>query len=72
MRVEVLDESGAVIAPFSRDACVPVTANGTRQRITWNNVPSLAAVKNRKVRLRFSMTYGQTLCLLGQRETDRP
>ncbi|HTH26482.1 MAG TPA: hypothetical protein VL919_15290, partial [Vicinamibacterales bacterium] len=59
LRAEVLDESGAVIAPFSRDACVPLTANGTKQRMTWSNVPSLAAVRNRKVRLRFSMTYGQ-------------
>jgi hypothetical protein len=59
LRAEVLDESGAVIAPFSRDACVPITANGTKQRLTWSNVPSLAAVKNRKVRFRFSMTYGQ-------------
>ena len=59
LRVEVLDESGTVIAPFSRDACVPITANGTKQRITWSNVPSLAAVRNRRVRLRFLMTYGQ-------------
>jgi hypothetical protein len=59
LRAEVLDESGAVIVPFSSEACVPITANGTKQRITWSNVPSLAALKNRKVRLRFSMTYGQ-------------
>ena len=30
LRVEVLDESGTVIAPFTRDACVPITANGTQ------------------------------------------
>jgi hypothetical protein len=59
LRAEVLDEAGAVIAPFAREVCVPVSANGTRQRLTWRNAPSLAAVKNRQVRLRFSMTYGQ-------------
>ena len=59
LRVEVLDESGAVIAPFSSGECVPVTGNGTKQRITWSQAPSLAAVRNRKVRLRFSMTYGR-------------
>ncbi len=59
LRAEVLDESGNVIAPFTRDACVPIAADGTKQPITWRNVPSLAAVKNRRVRLRFSMTYGQ-------------
>jgi hypothetical protein len=59
LRAEVLDESGSVIPPFSRDACVPITGNGTRQHLTWRNVPSLAAVRNRKVRLRFSMTYGR-------------
>ena len=56
---EVLDESGTVIAPFTRAACLPIVEDGTKQRITWSNVPSLAAVKNRKVRLRFSMTYGR-------------
>ena len=59
LRAEILDESGQVIAPYSRDACVPVTANGTRQRITWQHAPSLAVVRNRKVRLRLTMTYGQ-------------
>ena len=59
LRAEVLDEAGAVIAPFSREACRPITGNGTRQRIAWTSVPSLAPVKNRKVRLRFSLTYGQ-------------
>jgi hypothetical protein len=59
LRAEVLDESGAVLAPFSSDACVPITANGTKQRIAWSNASSLAVLKNRKVRLRFSMTYGR-------------
>jgi len=59
LRAEVLDESGQVIAPFTRDACVPIAANGTKQRIAWTNVPSLAAVTNRRVRLRFSITYGE-------------
>jgi hypothetical protein len=59
LRAEILDEAGNVIAPFTRDACVPIAADGTRQRIRWRNVASLAAVKHRQVRVRFSMTYGQ-------------
>ncbi|HEX6164825.1 MAG TPA: hypothetical protein VFZ31_15760 [Vicinamibacterales bacterium] len=59
LRAEVLDEAGTVIAPFTLDRCAPLKTNGTKQRITWSNVGSLAAVKNRRVRLRFSMSYGQ-------------
>jgi hypothetical protein len=59
LRAEVLDDRGAVIQPFSRENCVAVTADGTRQRITWKNGASLAALANRPVRLRFSLTYGR-------------
>ena len=58
MRVEVLDRSGAVIAPFTADACMPISTNGTKLAVSWGKA-SLADLAGREVRLRFTMTRGQ-------------
>ncbi|MBY0493519.1 MAG: glycosyl hydrolase family 32 [Cyanobacteria bacterium] len=59
LRAEVLDDSGNAIAPFTIDACAPYGGDSTKQRITWSSAPSLAAIRHRRVRLRFAMTRGQ-------------
>ena len=56
--VEVLDEAGKVIAPFSVENCVSVAGDATRQRVTWNGAADLAALAGQPVRLRFSLTNG--------------
>ena len=58
LRVEVLDRAGKVIAPFTRDACAPVTGNGTRLGVKWS-AGSLGDVQSQEVRLRFSLTRGR-------------
>jgi hypothetical protein len=57
LRVEVLDAGGRVLAPFTRDQCRPVTANGTRLPVTWEK-GSLGDLVGQDVRLRFSLTRG--------------
>jgi hypothetical protein len=58
LRVEVLDRGGRSVAPFTRDACRPVTINGTRVAVTWQK-GSLSDLAGQEVRLRFSMTRGR-------------
>lgn len=58
LRAEVLDQSGRVLAPFNRDASIPVTGNGTRLAVNWTK-GSLADVASQEVRLRFTMTRGR-------------
>jgi hypothetical protein len=58
LRVEVLDEAGKVIAPFSADNCIPVSADNTRQRIIWKTKDTLDALSGRPVRLRFLLSNG--------------
>jgi hypothetical protein len=58
LRVEILDESGQVIAPFSRDRCVAATGDGTKLPITWAQ-GSLRSLAGRTVRVRFVMTRGR-------------
>jgi hypothetical protein len=58
LRAEILDRDGRVIAPFAREACAPVTGNGTRLAVTWSK-GTLKDLASEVVRLRFSMTRGR-------------
>lgn len=58
LRVEVLDRQGRVLAPFTRDACIPITASGTRVPVGWAK-GSIAELAGQPVRFRFSMTRGR-------------
>lgn len=58
-RAEVLDESDQVIAPFSRDNCVPISADKTLQLVRWKDASELAAVAGKPVKFRFYLRNGQ-------------
>ena len=55
IRAEVLDEAGKAVAPFTRDACGPIRADGTRQWVRWQGAADLSAVAGRPVRFRFHL-----------------
>lgn len=57
LRVEVLDRQGRVVTPFTREACEPLRASGTRQPITWRGA-SLGAIAGQPVRFRFTLSGG--------------
>lgn len=59
VRVDVLDEAGRVIAPFSAERCRPVRGDGTRLAVSWEDAADLAAVADRPVRLRFTLSDGR-------------
>ncbi|MCP4641318.1 MAG: hypothetical protein GY851_12825, partial [bacterium] len=52
IRVEVLDEDGAVMAPFSHNRCVEVAQNGVRIPVRWQDAEVLGELKDRPVQLR--------------------
>jgi hypothetical protein len=53
LRVEVLDEQGRVIEPFTKTVCVPVAVNSTLTQVKWNGNSSLAGTSGKPVRFRF-------------------
>lgn len=55
LRVEVLDEGGRVIEPFSLAQSVPVTGDGTRLSVQWTGRASLEELSGRTVRFRFTL-----------------
>jgi hypothetical protein len=59
LRVEILDEAGAVLPRFSMKDCAPIKANKTLQPVQWNGVEDLSSLANRSVRFRFSLKNGQ-------------
>jgi hypothetical protein len=58
LRVEVLDDKGAVIAPFTLADCVPIRGDHVKRRVVWQRSGSLRALAGRPVRLRFTATGG--------------
>jgi hypothetical protein len=59
LTVEVLDSRGMVIRPFSRDNCLPVSADKTLQRIRWQNTDDLSKLAGKAVRFRFYLANGR-------------
>jgi hypothetical protein len=58
LRVEVLDECGTVIEPFTRAACLPVSADQTRIPLRWAAGADLGALAGKTVRFRFHLRQG--------------
>lgn len=53
LRVEVLDQAGKVIAPFSRRNCLPVRANRTLEAVRWRKGGDLSSLAGQPVKFRF-------------------
>ncbi len=53
LRVEVLDQAGKVIAPFSRRNCIPVRANRTLEAVRWRKGGDLSSLAGQPVKFRF-------------------
>ncbi|QEG37378.1 hypothetical protein [Bythopirellula goksoeyrii] len=57
LKVEVLDENGKAIEPFSVKNCTAVTGDKTLVKVSWQN-NDLAALAGKPVRFRFHLTNG--------------
>jgi len=57
--VEVLDEHGEVVAPFSRANCQPIREDATHQAVRWRGSKDLSQAAGKPVKLRFHLTKGR-------------
>jgi len=55
LRVEVLDEAGKTIAPFTHDNCAPIRADKTLQAVSWKGAADLSQVAGQPVKFRFHL-----------------
>jgi len=54
--VEILDEDGDPIPPFTRDNCIPIRGDHTLAPVHWSGAEDISAVAGKNVRLRFHLT----------------
>lgn len=59
LQVEILDNQGNVIEPYSHINCVPITKNTTRQLVRWKEGEDLSSLAGKSVKFRFYLTNGQ-------------
>lgn len=59
LRVEILDQEGNVITPFSKDHCHPVVTDSTKQDVSWSGAADLSALSGKPVRFRFHLSRGE-------------
>lgn len=58
LTVEILDESGKIIAPFTRTDCRTVSGDSTKRGVKWDSAADLSALVGKTVRFRFHLTSG--------------
>jgi len=58
LRVEILDEAGHPIGPYTSANCHPITVDSTLEPIAWNGAADVAALRGRTVRFRFTLRQG--------------
>ena len=56
IRMEVLDQAGRVIAPYSSEEAVPATGDATRLAMRWRRRDNLEELRGQVVRFRFTLT----------------
>jgi len=59
LTVEVLDQNGNVVAPFSRGNAVPIAVNNTIQKVAWTGAADLSSLAGKHVRFRFYLQNGE-------------
>ena len=56
LKIEILDENGEVLQPFTADKCDVVNIDSTKKQITWSETDNLSAIRETKVRFKFYTT----------------
>lgn len=59
LHVEMLDERGEVMAPFTAEKCESIRADKTLQMVKWKGAPDLSAIAGKAVKFRFHLTNGK-------------
>jgi hypothetical protein len=58
LRVEILDEAGGPLAPFTLENCRPIRADSTLEPVAWSGAQDASALRGKPVRFRFTLRDG--------------
>jgi hypothetical protein len=56
---EVRQQDGTPIQGFTREECIPIKADSTKQLVSWKGGQSLETLANKNVRFNFYLTNGK-------------
>jgi hypothetical protein len=59
LRVEILDETNKIIAPFSAGNCNSINVDRTLQTVQWKGANDLSTLKGKIVKFKFYLTNGK-------------
>lgn len=59
LAVEICDQNGNAIPSYSREDCIPVSTDSTKQLIAWKTADNLAALKGSIVRIKFYLQHAK-------------
>jgi hypothetical protein len=59
LRVEILDSQNEVIAPFSKDNCIPIEVDKTLEPVQWQGAGDMSSLAGKTVKFRFYLRSGQ-------------
>ena len=58
LQVEILDGRNEVIAPYTRNNCIPIKTDKTLQAVEWKGANDLSRLSGKAVKFRFHLTHG--------------
>ena len=58
LRVEILNQGGQTLRPFTAEKCLPIVTDKTRQQVRWQGIDDLSSLANQPVRFRFHLKNG--------------
>lgn len=58
LSVEILDENGKAIEPFTRANCFSISSDKTLAKVSWKGASDLTSVTERPIRIRFHLKNG--------------
>jgi hypothetical protein len=59
LKVEVLDQSGNPIAPFSKENCQTIAADSALQQVAWEGAADLSSLSGKPIAFRFYLKQGR-------------
>jgi hypothetical protein len=70
LRMEILDQQGKPIAPFTKENCASIRADRTKQAVQWKGADGLGPVAGRVVKCKFYLTRGKLYAFWVSPETN--
>lgn len=58
LSVEILDENGKAIEPFTKANCLPISSDKTLAKVSWQGAGDLTTISDRPIRFRFHLKNG--------------